>query len=300
MGEHQPVRGRRRGPLWVRVSYGVHRPAQADDLEAILAAWQLVLPPSGRFTHLTAAQLLGWWLPPIPDPLPVFTAQARSESRPQRPGLVVARHADPAEPARVGDIKVDPPEEVLLQCARHLGLVDLVVLADAALHSGATTVDRLEAAARRRRRGSPMLRRAIPFADGRSESAWETLLRMLHVACGIEVEPQHRLLDGSGTELARADLWLVGTNALHEYDGATHLERRRQRSDLARGRRIGNVHWVRRGYTSIEVLHQAVGILRDADLSLGREHDPARVRRLGLLVAPGDDGTGGGRHQDSA
>jgi hypothetical protein len=321
MDDQGPVTGRRRGPLWVRVSHGVHRPAHADDVRTILAGWQLVLPPSGRFTHLTAAQLLGWWLPPLPDGLPVFTAQARSESRPQRPGLVVARHADPAEPATIGDLRVDRPEEVLLQCARHLRLLDLVVLLDSALSSGATTVERLEAATRRRRRGAPKLREAIPFADGRSESAWETLLRMLHVACGIEVEPQHRLLDGSGTEVARADLWLVGTNALHEYDGADHLERKRQRSDLARGRRIGNVHWVRRGYTSVEVLHQAIGILRDADLSLGREHDPARVRRwyallagslftpsgqsafvrrLGLPVAPGYDETGGGRRQDSA
>jgi hypothetical protein len=320
MDDLRPVRGRRRGPRWVPVSHGLHRPAHADDLHTTLAAWQLVLPPSGRFTHLTAAQLLGWWLPPLPDALPVFAAQARIESRPQRPGLVVVRRADPAEPATVGVLRVDPPEEVLVHCARHLALLDVVVLLDSALHSGATTTGRLEAVARQRRRGAPMLRRALPFADGRSESAWETLLRMLHVVCDIEVEPQHRLLDGGGTEVARADLWLVGTNAVHEYDGADHLERKRQRADLARGRRIGNVHWVRRGYTSVEVLHQAVGILRDADLSLGREHDPGRVRRWHVLLAeslftpsgraaflqrlrspavPADE-TGGERHRDSA
>jgi hypothetical protein len=180
---------------------------------------------------------------------------------------------------------VDPPEEVLLSCARHLGTLDLVVLLDSALHSGARTPERLEATARRRRRGAPRLRQALTMADSRAESPWETLLRQLHVACGIEVEPQHRPLDDAGTEVARADLWLVGTNAVHEYDGGEHLKVRRQRSDLARSRRIGNVHWVRRGYTSVEVLHQAVGILRDADLSLGREHDPARVRRWHALAA---------------
>lgn len=321
MDEQRPVRGRRRGAGWVRVGHGLHRPAHAADLRTTLTAWQLVLPPSGRFTHLTAAQLLGWWLPPLPDGMPVLVAQSRTDSRPQRPGLTVSRHEQPAEPVIIGGLRVDPPEEVLLQCARHLALLDLVVLADSALHLRVTTAERLEATARQRRRGAPMLRRALPFTDGRSESAWETLLRMLHVACGVEVEPQHRLLDGTGTEVARADLWLVGTNALHEYDGADHLERRRQRSDLARGRRIGNVHWVRRGYTSVEVLHQAVGILRDADLSLGRVHDPARVRgwhlqlaeslftpsgqaaflrRLGLPAESGHEETGGRRHQDSA
>jgi hypothetical protein len=320
MGEQRPVKGRRRGPGWVAVSYGLHRPARADDRHTRLATWQLALPPSGRFTHLTAAELRGWWLPPLPDGLPVFTAQSHAESRPQRAGLLVFRHADLVASGTVDGLRVDPPEEVLLSCARHLALLDLVVLVDAALHLGATTPERLQAAALQRRRGAPMLRRALSMADGRSESAWETLLRMLHVACGVEVEPQHRLRDESGTEVARADLWLVGTNALHEYDGGEHLKVRRQRSDLARGRRIGNVHWVRRGYTSVEVLHQAVGILRDADLSLGREHDPARVRRWHVLLAESlftpsgrsaflqrlglrvsaDDETGGGRHQDSA
>lgn len=320
MDDQRPVKGRRRGKRWVPVSYGLHRPAHADDLHTCLAAWQLVVPPTGRFTHLTAAQLYGWWLPPLPDGLPVFAAQARRESRPQRSGLVVFRHADPVPSSTVGGLRVDPPEEVLLSCARHLAVLDLVVLIDAALHMGVTTTARLEATARQRRRGAPMLRRALSLADGLSESAWETLLRVLHVVCGIEVEPQHRLLDAAGTEVARADLWLVGTNALHEYDGGEHLKVRRQRSDLARGRRIGNVHWVRRGYTSVEVLHQAVGILRDADLSLDREHDPGRVRRWHLLLAESlftpsgrsaflqrlgladaaDDRTGGGRHQDSA
>ncbi|HET6561667.1 MAG TPA: hypothetical protein VFG72_07310 [Marmoricola sp.] len=322
MHEQRPVRGRRRGPAWVRVSHGVHRPAEADPRTA-LDAWQLVLPLSGRFTHLTAAGIYEWWLPPLPDGLPVFTAQSDADSRPQRPGLVAFRHADPETPNLLEDLRVDPPEQVLLSCARHLSVVDLVVLVDAALHSGVTTTEALATAARPRRRGAPMLRKALGLADGRSESAWETLLRLLHGACGIEVEPQHRLRDESGTEVARADLWLVGTNALHEYDGGEHLKRRRQRSDLARGRRIGNVQWVRRGYTSVEVLHQAVGILRDADLSLGREHDPARVRQWHALLAeslftpsgqvqflhrlgPEDrgeacnDGTGGERHPNSA
>jgi hypothetical protein len=321
MDDMAPVKGRRRGAQWTRVSYGVHRPSHADDLRTTLGAWQLVLPPTGRFTHLTAAAHLGWWLPPVPDGVPIFVSQSRADSRPQRAGLMVFRHEDPAEPVAVDGLQLDAPEEVLLSCARHVALVDLVVLVDAALHAGVTSPASLAATAALRRRGAPLLRRAIALADGRSESAWETLLRLLHVTCGIEVEPQCRLLDGHGDEVARADLWLVGTNAIHEYDGADHLARRRQRKDLARGRRIGNVRWVRRGYTSFEVLHQAVGILRDADLSLGREHDPARVRRWHVLLAesmftssgqaaflrrlklPGasmDSRTGGGRHQDSA
>jgi hypothetical protein len=263
----------------------VHRPSDDHRRSTELAAWQLVLPPLGRFTHVTGAELHGWPTLPVPARTPVFVGIARDESRPQRAGLHVARHETPADPTEIHGLRVDPPPEVLLECARHLSLLDLVVLVDAALHSGSTKLPELAVVAARRRRGAPLLRRAIGLADGRSESVWETLLRTVHVACDVEVVPQHPLLDHSGTEIARADLWLAGTNALHEYDGEHHLSRPRQRKDLARSRRIGNVEWIRRGYTSVEVLHQAVGILRDADLSLGREHRPERIRAWHALLA---------------
>ena len=283
--EPGPVKGRRRGVQWHRVGHGLHRPAADDSLMTTLATWQLALPASGRFTHLTGAASHGWWLPPLPPGLPVFASMLDNESRPQRNGLRASRHATVPEPWVLEGVRVDPPAEVLLSCARHLSLLDLVVLMDAALYMEAVSLVELEAAVARRRRGAPQLRRALAFCDGRSESAWETLLRELHRMCGIDVEPQHPLLDDTGAEVARADLWVVGTNALHEYDGEHHLAKARQRKDLARARRITNVDWVRRGYTSAEVLHQAIGILRDADLSLGREHRPERVRAWYALLS---------------
>ena len=86
------------------------------------------------------------------------------------------------------------------------------------------------------------------------------------------------VVDEHGNFVARGDLWLVGTTTLHEYDGAHHLTRVGQRRDLARGRRVAGVEWVRRGYTSVEVLHQGVAILREADLAVGRAHRPERIR----------------------
>lgn len=215
----------------------------------------------------------------------MFASLARNESRPQRTGIRSIRHEEAVPVAHVEGLRGASAAEVPLACARDLALLDLVVLADAALHLGSTTRTELERVAGRRRRGAPLLRRALALADGRAESPWETLLRLLHVTCVLEVVPQYRLLDESGTEVARADLRLVGTNVLHEYDGEHHLTRTRQRKDLGRARRIGNVQWLRRGYTSVEVLHQAAGILRDADLSLGREHRPARIRRWYALLA---------------
>jgi len=184
----------------------------------------------------------------------------------------------------VNGLRLDPPTEVLLACARDLALLDLVVVLDAALHLGNCNRKDVTAAALRRRRGAPRLRAALALADARSESPWETLLRLLHVSCDVEVVPQVSVYDDLGGFLGRADLWLRGTNAIHEYDGAHHLDSRQQRLDLRRARRLGNENWVRRGYTSVDVLQQGVGILRDADLSLGREHRPARIRRWHQLL----------------
>ena len=279
--ELTPLRGPRPGRGWVRVSHGLYRPA---GLLEDLSAWQLVLPPTARFSHLTGAAVLGWWTPPLPDDLPVFVAMAESETRPQRAGLRITRHPDVPESVEVAGLRLDTPAEVLRACARDLGLLDLVVLVDAALHLGSCSWDDIAAAAALRRRGSPKLRKALALADPRSESAWETLLRVFHVSCDVPVEPQYRLEDDDGSFIARADLWVCGTNALHEYDGSHHLERQQQRKDLARARQIGNHTWIRRGYTSADLLHQAVTILRDADLSLGREHRPSRVRRWHKLL----------------
>ena len=141
-----------------------------------------------------------------------------------------------------------------------------------------TPREAIVAAASTRRRGAPRLRRAIALADARSESPWETLLRLLHVLCGVQVEPQRVVFDVHGGFVARGDLWVRGTNAIHEYDGAHHLTPAGQRGDLQRARSISNAAWVRRGYTSQDVLHRAVRILRDADVSLGRAHEPGRIR----------------------
>lgn len=60
---------------FVRVSRGRYRPA-LDPAELIdtLLAWQFALPPESAFSHLTAALVRGWWVPPLPRDLPVFAA----------------------------------------------------------------------------------------------------------------------------------------------------------------------------------------------------------------------------------
>jgi hypothetical protein len=273
-----PVRGRSPGAGWRRVTHGVHVPAETST-QAELAGWQLLLPAHGCFTHLTAASVRGWWLPPLPAALPAFVSLGQRDPRPVRDGIRAIRLARPCAPELVGGVRVAPALEVLLACAQDLGLVDLVVLLDGAAHAGDVDLDELRhtVSGMRRRRGLRMLRRALELADARSESPWETLLRLLLVACGLAVAPQHEI-EGAHGSVARVDLWLVGTTTAQEYDGEVHLPRASQKRDLRRLRRIDEAHWTRHGYTDDDVLRRAVGILRDADRAVGREHVPGRIR----------------------
>ena len=277
--------GRRAGVSWHPVTRGVQRQTETEDeFVADLQAWQTILRPAASFTHLTSARLRGWWLPPIPDWLPVFVGMSAAQNSPRRPGLDVTRRVVPPESESMHGFLVATPAETIMACADDLGLVDLVVLIDGALHLGAVTIPDLDKLARMHRRGAPRLRQALALVDGRSESAWETLLRLLHVVGEVPVEPQRELFDADGLFVARGDLWIVGTRTFHEYDGAHHLTREQQRSDLRRARRIDDAGWVRRGFTSDDVLRQAQSVLRDADRALGRPHDPARLREWNDLM----------------
>ena len=273
------LRGHPRLAAYVRESYSVYRRTDlGDDLAASLRAWQLLMPDDGCFTALTSAALRGWWLPPIPAGAPVFMALGLDDPRPMRAGVRTSRHTRPIAFEWIGGVRAASVPETLLACARWLSLVDMVVLIDCVLHRGECAAREIEAVVRPRRPGAAALRRALALADRRSESAYETLLRLLHVLCGIEVEPQYVVVDEDGVVVARADLRIVGTQALHEYDGDEHEEAPRRVRDRRRDRDIERAAHVRRGHTAGDLLHWSGSVLRDAERSLGLAHDPGRIR----------------------
>lgn len=270
--------GRRRGSNWVQLGYGVQMPAGLSGRAALvaeLAAWTPLLPPSGAWTGLSAARLHGLWTPPLPEGLPHFAAVGRvkDEVKPDRTELRVSQHPQPPRRVEIDGLPVVTVAETLLACARHLGLLDLVVLADSARRRHTQA----ELWPPPRRKGAPALRRALMISDGRSESPWETLLRLLHDCIGVAVTPQVEIRDEVGRFVARADLLLDGTRTLHEYDGAGHREADQHRRDLARDRRIVSSGFARRGYTSDVVLHSPQVVLWDCASSLGRRLDPATL-----------------------
>ena len=201
------MRGRRPGRGWVPVSHGLY--AADNDKQSALRAWQLLLPSDGCFTHVTGAEVRGWWLPPLPEGLPVFVAMSRNGARPLREGIRTIRLSSTPSPDTIDGLRVACPVEILLACARDFAFLDLVVLVDSVFYASDVTMEELVTACAQRRRGAPALRAALAWTDPRSESAWETLLRIFHRICDVAVEAQYEL---SRRELvARGDLWLVGT-----------------------------------------------------------------------------------------
>ncbi|MGH3351665.1 MAG: hypothetical protein ACRDPS_13450 [Nocardioides sp.] len=269
---------RRRSGRWVSLGAGVRLPkqlAETDPVWARMRAWAERLPDGTIFTGTTAAEAYELWLPPLSPDRPVEVSLP-SGVRVRRPQVEVTRQLLPPHSHGIDGIRIATVPETVLAAARRLSLLDLIVLVDGVLHQRGCTREDLEEMARGSR-GGPRLREALTLADGRSESPWESLLRMLHLACEVPVEPQAELFDDSGRFVARADLLIIGTRTLQEYDGAVHRDRGQYARDRRRDSRLADAAYVRHGYVAPDVRFRAAMILREADEALGRTYDPTRL-----------------------
>lgn len=262
----------------IRVTRGAYRRLETEDpWHATLYAWLEVLPPGTCFTHVTAAELLGLWLPPLP-PEPAVLVQLPPGAHPvRRHGLRGLRGAVTGRPRSVQGLPVAPVPDALLALCRDFDGLDALMVVDSALHRGVTTVAALQQACSPGRHGAPRLRRLLALADVRAESPWETVLREFHRQVDAPVTPQFEVRDIHGRFVARGDLRVASTPVLHEYDGEVHRTVAQHRADLLRDRRLQELGWARRGYTSQDLVHRPVGLLGDIDRTLGRPHLPARL-----------------------
>jgi hypothetical protein len=274
---HDLTRGRLRTRDWQRLSQGLHVRTAADrSLTDELALLADVLPRDSGFGHLSSALLRRWWQP---HRLPRHVAFATTLSgvHVQRRGLYV-RRSRYAEVEEIDGVPVMTAPQTLIELARDLSLVDLVPMVDRALASGADPVD-IARAARPGARGSRNLRRALALADERSESWWESVLRLQHTLTGLgPVEAQVEIHDDSGF-VARADLHLVGTSRYPECDGGEHRTKDRHSHDLKRDKALARLNAERFGYTTDEILRRPEMVIRDGESARGLPHDPGRPRR---------------------
>lgn len=277
---HGLSRASLRSRHWRRASWGIYvSSGSRDDIDDRCRALQLALPPGAAFSHLTAALLWGLWLPALPPWLPVMATLPPRTSRPERCGMWVARsRARFANSVVRSGVACTSVPVTIGQLAEDMSLLDLVVAIDGALHGRLCARRDVEDAIRPRQRGAPRLRRALELCDGRSESPWETVLRLLYVSTGFEVDPQFTVLDASGAFVGRADLRLRGTCRLCEYDGASHRDREQHVIDLRREKGFARTGYERYGYTKAEIVPDPRLIVRDAEEAYGLPHDPLRLR----------------------
>ena len=109
----------------------------------------------------------------------------------------------------------------LLQLTMDHGIPAGIASIDAALHTGGTDTDALQAALGEIAAWprSSRARCAIAWSDGRAESLGESVTRAILRGAGYRVDSQVRIADGDGVVVARVDLGIEGTHVLLEFDG---------------------------------------------------------------------------------
>ncbi|MPZ94765.1 MAG: hypothetical protein GEU96_07560 [Propionibacteriales bacterium] len=270
---------------WQRISRGLYARSLPDrPLIETAAMVAKVLPRRSGFGSLTSAELRGWWLPNQLSERRPLLATTTSEVHVQRNGLYV-RRSTVADLEEIDRVPVVSGAQTLAELARDLSLVDLVPMVDCALRLG-VDAESVLAAARPRMRGCRRLRQAVNLADERSESWWESVLRLMHVLTGLGPVACQAELWRSGVFVARADLHLVGTNRYPEYDGGAHRERHQHDADLGRDKRMSRAVHERYGYTGREIIHHPQMVIRDGEDARGWLHDPERVRTWLSLAGP--------------
>lgn len=288
IGPDGAIRGEVRAVGHQRVAHGLYRVETPhlepwDNFLRDLSALRMVLPEDAAYTHVTAARLLGWHLPALPEQAPHFAA-VRSENRPRRPGLICSRLTRESKIWIVHGLRVDEPAEILLRAARDLGDLDLAIMVDSAVRLGHVDEAAIHEAIASRRPGTRRLRRVWLSRNPKSESAGETLLHKFHQVMEVATEPQVDIYDDEGRFVCRADLLVVGTMSLHEYDGAIHRGKETHRRDLRRERALASTPYQRRGYTLDDLLNHAGILMHELDRLLGRPHQTARLRAWRALI----------------
>ena len=278
---HGLTRSMLRGASWSPVSRGLYQRYElaGQELQRLRTIGR-VLPATAAWSHYTGARLMSLWLPPLPAGLPRFATVLPATTRPECDGLYVARsRARWFEPVYGPGVATLPAPLLLGQLAEDLALIDLVVAIDRALHQGWCTPQQISDAAMPYQRGVGRLRGGLALCDGRSESAYETVLRAFHRMCGFSVTPQYKVQDSQGRVVARSDLRIDGTTRLPEYDGGEHRRRDRHHDDLRREKTLARLGMDRYGYTADEILLTSDRLLRDAEEACGLSHEPRRLRR---------------------
>lgn len=217
------------GSSWRRLRPGTYAWVGLSETPALrLEAVRLNRPASAAFSGKTAAWLHGLDVAPLE---PIETVLAGFDDC----DVVIRR-----------GFRTTSLPRTIFDLSWRLSLVEAVVVADQALHSG--LVSRTDLSdwidGRVRRKGVQLARRVLELAEAGAESPMETRLRMLLVLNGVpRPELQVTIRDERGSFIGRPDLFYRQQRLGIEYDGDTHRgslveDNRRQNRLLAAGVRL--------------------------------------------------------------
>jgi very-short-patch-repair endonuclease len=249
------------GSAWTRLgpSLYVSKDLTANPIHRLEAARHR-LPPTAAFSGLTAAWLHGLDVRPC-DPTEVTVPEDAGIS--SRSGIALRRSAlANGDVVRVRGMAVTSIARTVGELCARLDLVEAVVIADEALHSGRLRLDQLTSWAHDHagNRGMRNLRRVLGFVDAAAESPMESRLRMVLVLGGLpRPRAQVTIRDRWGRALGRPDLYYADQRLGIEYDGGTHREsltedNRRQNRLLKAGVRLLR-------FTAADVLRNPEGVV---------------------------------------
>lgn len=238
-----------------------------------------VTKSDARVAHVTAARL---WGLPVPE---TDRLHLSYERRPNKTLVGTIAHRHPAGSlarsvfvAGVGRLPVSDPTGVVTECADSLGLVDLVVLADAVLSRHDVDAGRaIDVWNHSAGPHSAVLREVARRAREGAESPPESRTRLLLVLAGLpEPVVQHEAFVAGRRR--RFDLAYPELKIAVEYDGSYHYASEAQKqADIVREDELRSAGWI-----VIRVV--SVGIFRDPASTLARVADALTQR--GVKVAP--------------
>ncbi len=271
-----------RGSGFRRILRGVYVEAEVPDSSELRARAALVPFHANAFaSHSTAARLRGVPLPALPDE---HVTVVHPDHRRARDGVTC--HARSGQRISVvNGIRVSAVDQMFVELASLLTLVDLVVVGDHLVRKRLTTPAALVAHCKDSRLPRAALaRRAAGHVRERVDSPMETRLRMLIVLSGLP-EPlvNVTVTDFEGQPVRRYDLSWPSVKVIVEYDGRHHIELADQwEADLQRREAIDNDGW-----RLLVVI--AAGVYKVPDETLERIWNLLRARRLpGLPVRPSE------------
>lgn len=262
-----------RGSGFRRIFRGVYVDATVPDSPALRARAALTLfHPMAFASHASAARLHGVPLPVVPEEQ---VTVVHPDQRRTRHGITCLVRSG-QQVTVVNGVRVSPVDQMFVELASYLSLVDLVVVGDNIVRRGLITPAELVEHCRASRLPKAALaRRAAGYVRERVDSPMESRLRMLIVLAGLP-EPlvNITITDVYGQPVRRYDLSWPGVKVIVEYDGRHHIERERQwAADLERREAIDDDGWrllvvVAPGLykTPERTLHRIWTLLRDRRL----------------------------------